>query len=64
MTVEAVSEILTQPERRRRWTSEEKLALVAEMLRPGGVADADRATLQDFDGSAVHVAAIGARCGL
>ena len=35
MTVEAVSEILTQPERRRRWTSEQKLALVAEMLRPG-----------------------------
>ena len=35
MIVEAVSEILTQPERRRRWTSEQKLALVAEMLRPG-----------------------------
>lgn len=35
MTVEAVSEILTQPERRRRWISEQKLALVAEMLRPG-----------------------------
>jgi transposase len=35
MTVEPVSEILTQPERRRRWTSEQKLALVAEMLRPG-----------------------------
>jgi transposase len=35
MSLEAVSEILTQPERRRRWTSEQKLALVAEMLRPG-----------------------------
>jgi transposase len=35
MTVEAVAEILTQPERRRRWTSEQKLALVAETLRPG-----------------------------
>jgi transposase len=30
-----MAEILTQPERRRRWTSEQKLALVAEMLRPG-----------------------------
>src|SRR5206468_5543308 len=30
-----VAEILTQPERRRRWTSEQKLALVAESLRPG-----------------------------
>jgi transposase len=35
MTIEAVAEILTQPERRRRWTSEQKLALVAESLRPG-----------------------------
>jgi transposase len=35
MTVEAVSEILTQPKRRRRWTSEQKLGLVTEMLRPG-----------------------------
>jgi transposase len=35
MTVEAVAEILTAPERRRRWTSEQKLALVAETLRPG-----------------------------
>jgi transposase len=35
MTVDAVAEILTQPERRRRWTSEQKLALVAETLRPG-----------------------------
>jgi transposase len=35
MTVDAVAEILTQPERRRRWTSEQKLALVAESLRPG-----------------------------
>ena len=35
MTVDAVPEILTQPERRRRWTSEQKLALVAETLRPG-----------------------------
>jgi len=35
MIIDAVPEILTQPERRRRWTSEQKLALVAEMLRPG-----------------------------
>src|SRR5882762_9603630 len=35
MTVEPMAEILTQPERRRRWTSEQKLALVSESLRPG-----------------------------
>src|SRR5437660_600475 len=35
MTADAVPEILTQPERRRRWTSEQKLALVGETLRPG-----------------------------
>ena len=35
MTIEAVAEILTQPERRRRWTVEQKLALVAETVRPG-----------------------------
>ena len=35
MTVDAVAEILTTLERRRRWTSEQKLALVAETLRPG-----------------------------
>src|SRR5437660_10767492 len=35
MTADAVPEILTQPERRRRWTSEQKLALVSESLRPG-----------------------------
>lgn len=35
MAPDAVAEILTQPERRRRWTSEQKLALVAETLRPG-----------------------------
>ena len=35
MTVEPMAEILTQPERRRRWTSEQKLALVAGSLRPG-----------------------------
>lgn len=35
MTIEAVPEILTPPERRRRWTSEQKLGLVAETLRPG-----------------------------
>lgn len=34
MTVEPVSETLTQRERRRRWTSEQKPALVSEMLRP------------------------------
>src|ERR1700693_1229063 len=34
MTAEPMAEILTQPERRRRWTSEQKLALVAESLRP------------------------------
>lgn len=35
MTAEPMAEILTQPERRRRWTSEQKLAVVAESLRPG-----------------------------
>lgn len=35
MTVEPVLEVLTQPERRRRWTSEQKLAVVAKTLRPG-----------------------------
>src|SRR3954471_8538870 len=35
MTIEAVAEILTQPERRRRWTVEQKLALVTEAVRPG-----------------------------
>jgi transposase len=35
MIVDSVAETLTQPERRRRWTSEQKLALVAESLRPG-----------------------------
>jgi transposase len=35
MTVDAVAEILTQPERRRHWTSDQKLALVVESLRPG-----------------------------
>ena len=35
MSVEVISEVLTQPERRRHWTSEQKLALVAEMMRPG-----------------------------
>jgi transposase len=35
MTIEAVAELLTQPERRRRWTVEQKLALVAEAVRPG-----------------------------
>ena len=35
MTIEAVAEVLTQPERRRRWTVEQKLALVAEAVRPG-----------------------------
>jgi transposase len=34
MTVDAVAEILTAPERRRRWICEQKLALVAETLRP------------------------------
>jgi len=28
-------EIITQPERRRRWSEEEKLALVEEACRPG-----------------------------
>jgi transposase len=35
MTIEAVAEVLTQPERRRRWTVEQKLALIAEAVRPG-----------------------------
>jgi transposase len=35
MSLAAISEVLTQPERRRRWTSEQKQALVAEMMRPG-----------------------------
>jgi transposase-like protein len=34
MTIDAAAEILTTPERRRRRTSEQKLALVAETLRP------------------------------
>ena len=29
-------EIITRPERRRRWSDEEKLELVAEACRPGG----------------------------
>ena len=60
MTVDAVPEILTQPERRRRWTSEQKLALVAETLRSGASTDADCAAIWDIDGSVVHVAALGA----
>jgi transposase len=31
-------EVLTQPERRRRWSVEQKLAMVAEMMRPGASA--------------------------
>ncbi len=34
--MEPVAEILTGPERRRRWTDEQKLALVAETFRAGG----------------------------
>src|SRR3984893_4909878 len=30
-----MAEILPDPDRRRRWTSEQKLALVSESLRPG-----------------------------
>ena len=35
MILEPMAEIVMQPERRRRRTSEEQLALVAESLRPG-----------------------------
>ncbi len=39
MTIsETDSEILTEPERRRRWTVEQKLEMVAEMMRPGASA--------------------------
>jgi transposase len=31
-------EVLTQPERRRRWSDDQKRAIVAEMLRPGASA--------------------------
>jgi transposase len=31
-------EVLTQPERRRRWSVEQKLEMVAEMMRPGASA--------------------------
>jgi transposase-like protein len=47
MTIEAVAEILTQPERRRRWTVEQKLALVAEAARR--VDDTDCPPLRDLD---------------
>ena len=31
-------EVLTQPERRRRWSDEQKVAIVKEMMRPGASA--------------------------
>ena len=34
-TKQEVMEVLTGPERRRRWSSEEKLAMVRESLEPG-----------------------------
>jgi transposase len=38
MLSEPSVEVLTQPERRRRWSSEQKLAIVAETLQPGASA--------------------------
>ena len=35
MFSERAVEVLTTPERRRRWSTEQKLAIVAEKLRPG-----------------------------
>ena len=36
MTIsELDGEVLTQPERRRRWSAEQKLEMVSEMMRPG-----------------------------
>jgi transposase len=35
MIAEPAVEVLTQPERRRRWSVEQKVAIVAETLRPG-----------------------------
>ena len=36
MTIsELDGEVLTQPERRRRWSIEQKLEMVSEMMRPG-----------------------------
>ena len=34
-TKQAVMEVLTGPERRRRWSAEEKLAMVRESFEPG-----------------------------
>ena len=34
--MDGVVEIITGRERRRRWSTEEKLRLVAEMVEPGG----------------------------
>jgi transposase len=33
----ARAEVITGPERRRRWTDEQKQAIVAETLEPGAV---------------------------
>jgi transposase len=39
MTISDIDvEVLTQPERRRRWSVEQKLEMVAEMMRPGASA--------------------------
>jgi transposase len=38
MIAERAVEVLTQPERRRRWSVEQKLAIVAETMRPGASA--------------------------
>jgi len=38
MIAEPAVEVLTQPERRRRWSVEQKLAIVAETMRPGASA--------------------------
>lgn len=35
MVAEPIAEVLTEPERRRRWSVEQKLAVVAEAGRPG-----------------------------
>src|SRR4051794_14080178 len=38
MIAEPAVEVLTQPERRRRWSVEQKLAIVAETMRSGASA--------------------------
>ncbi|HEY8614501.1 MAG TPA: transposase [Roseomonas sp.] len=50
-------EVVTRGERRRRWSAEQKLRIVAEAMQPGVVAKEGRAAGGDRDGPALHVAA-------